>query len=51
MQLKDYRYGLVNNLDVLQSMSIMLDARRSLDKALVQAKINKTLLDIAAAKK
>ena len=50
MQLKDYRYGLVNNLDVLQSISTMLDSKRSLDRALIQAKVNKILLDIAATK-
>jgi outer membrane protein len=46
MQLKDYRYGLVTNLDVLQSMTTMLDVKRTLDSALVQLKINKALLDI-----
>jgi len=49
MQVHDYRYGLVNNLDVLQSMSSMLDTKRSLDRALLQAKLDKILLDIAAS--
>ena len=48
LQLKDYRYGLVNNLDVLQSLTTLLDGKRSLDRALMQVKINKALLDIAA---
>ncbi|MCB4792854.1 MAG: TolC family protein [Elusimicrobia bacterium] len=47
IQLKDYRFGLVNNLDVLQAMTAMLDAKRSYDKALVQAKIDKANLEIA----
>jgi outer membrane protein len=50
MQVNDYRYGLVNNLDVLESMSTMLDTKRSLDRALIQAKVDKILLDIAASK-
>lgn len=50
MQVNDYRYGLVNNLDVLQSMSTMLDTKRSLDRALIQAKVDKILLDLAASK-
>ena len=48
LQLKDYRYGLVNNLDVLQSLTTLLDGKRSLDRALMQVKMNKALLDIAA---
>jgi outer membrane protein len=48
LQLKDYRYGLVNNLDVLQSLTTLLDGKRNLDRALMQVKINKALLDIAA---
>ena len=47
IQLKDYRFGLVNNLDVIQAMITMLDAKRNYDKALVQAKIDKNNLEIA----
>jgi outer membrane protein len=47
MQIKDYRHGLVNNLDVLQSVSAMLDTKRSFDRALIQTKVDKILLDIA----
>jgi outer membrane protein len=49
MQLNDYRHGLVNNLEVLQSMSAMLDTKRNLDRALVRAKLDKVLLEIAAS--
>lgn len=51
MQLQDYRYGLVSNLAALESISTMLDAKRNLDRALVQAKVDKILLDIAATLK
>jgi outer membrane protein len=50
MQLKDYRHGLVNNLEVLQSVSVMLDTKRSLDRSIIQSKVNIILLEIAASK-
>jgi outer membrane protein TolC len=50
MQLQDYRYGLVSNLAALESIGTMLDSKRNLDRALIQAKVNKILLDIAASK-
>jgi outer membrane protein TolC len=50
MQLQDYRYGLVSNLAALESISSMLDAKRNLDRALIQAKVDKILLEIAASK-
>ncbi len=46
VQLKDYRMGLVNNLEVIQAMMSVYDAKRSLDKAAAQMKLNKVLLDI-----
>jgi len=48
MQLKDYRYGLVNNMDVIQSMITMLDAKRNFDRMLIQAKLDKAILEIAS---
>lgn len=50
MQLSDYRYGLVSNLDVIQSMLSMLDVKKNYDRAIIQSKIDKALLDIAAGK-
>jgi outer membrane protein len=50
LQLRDYRFGLVNNLDVLQAMTMMLDARRNMDRTLIQVKSDKALLDIAVMK-
>ena len=50
MQLKDYKFGLVNNLDVLQAMTSMLDVQRNFDRAIIQTKLNKTLLEIASEK-
>jgi outer membrane protein len=51
MQLTDYRHGLVNNLDVLESVSSMLDTKRSLDRAIIQSKVNIILLEIASENK
>jgi outer membrane protein len=48
IQVKDYGYGLVTNLDVLQSLSSMIEVKRARDKAAVQLRKQKTLLDIAA---
>lgn len=50
IQLKDYRYGLVNNLEVIQMMTAMLDAKRNLDRALIQVKSDRALLEIAVKK-
>lgn len=47
MQLQDYRFGLVNNLDVTQAMTTALDVKRQYDRAQAQVKINKALLDLA----
>lgn len=48
-QNKEYRYGLVNNLEVLQSLNTFQEARRSLDRARIQAKLNFVRLQAAAA--
>ncbi len=50
LQRKDYRLGLVTNLDVLQSMTAVLDAKKNLDRSILQAQLNKALLDIATEK-
>ena len=47
MQVRDYRYGLVNNLDVIQSISSLLDVKLNLDRSIIQVKVNKILLKIA----
>lgn len=50
LQLKDYQLGLVNNLDVIQAMATMSDVKRNLDKAVIQVKNDKAMLDIAVMK-
>jgi outer membrane protein TolC len=50
LQMRDYRLGLVNNLDVLQAISAALDAKRNLDRALIQTELSKIFLDIAAGR-
>ena len=47
LQMKDYRLGLVNNLDVIQATLTLLDVKSSLDRAVLQSKLDKALLDIA----
>lgn len=47
MQVKEYRLGLVNNLEVLQAMNSMQDARQKLDRALLQSKLHWLRLQIA----
>ncbi|HOW27693.1 MAG TPA: TolC family protein [Elusimicrobiota bacterium] len=46
LQQRDYRLGLVNNLDVVQAMVVMSDAKRYLDRALVQVKTDSAILKI-----
>lgn len=48
LQRRDYAYGLVNNLDVIQSMLSLLEIKSSFDRAKIEAKSDKALLDIAA---
>jgi outer membrane protein len=40
LQVKEYRYGLVTNLDVLQSLSSMQELKRNWDRSLIQSKLN-----------
>ncbi len=47
MQLRDYQYGLVNNLDVIQALLSMLDVKQNMDTALIQVKLDKALLEEA----
>jgi outer membrane protein len=41
---KEYRYGLVTNLDVLQAMNAMQTAKQSFDQALIQSKLDQLRL-------
>ncbi len=40
IHVREYRLGLVNNLDVLQSQNIMQDIKHDLDRALLDAKLS-----------
>lgn len=46
--LRDYRLGLVNNLDVLSSLNLYLDSKRNSEKTKIQAMMNLKLLEAAA---
>ena len=50
LQLRDYRLGLVENIDVLQSMNALLDSKTSLDRSRLKTKAYAVLLDIASEK-
>ncbi|MFH1368960.1 MAG: TolC family protein [Elusimicrobiota bacterium] len=50
MQVNDYRFGLVNNLDIIQFMIVMLDTKKNLDRALIQSKLDRALLEIEAGR-
>lgn len=45
MQMRDYQYGLVNNLDVIQALLNMLDVKQGMDAARMQALRDTALLD------
>lgn len=45
---KDYRLGLVSNLDVLSALNIYLDNKRNAEKTRIQAMMSKQLLDAVA---
>ncbi len=47
LQAKEYRYGLVSNLDVLQALATMLTVKQSWDRAIVQGKSD--AIDLMAA--
>ncbi|MGZ3789831.1 MAG: TolC family protein [Bacteriovorax sp.] len=44
---KDYRLGLVSNLDVLSSLNLYLDSKRNSEKTKIQAMMNLKLLEAA----
>ncbi|MBC7712550.1 MAG: TolC family protein [Rhizobacter sp.] len=46
--IKDYRLGLVTNLDVLSSLNLYLDSKRNSEKAKIQAILNQKLLEATA---
>jgi outer membrane protein len=46
-QQKDYNYGLVTNVDVLQAMSERATVKQSLDETIIKKEMNKVLLDAA----
>lgn len=50
-QIRDYRYGLVTNLEVLQSMTAFLDTKRLLDRTLYQTLISYAQLQAAVGRK
>ena len=50
LQLRDYRLGLVENIDVLQSMNSLLDSKTSLDRSRLKTKAYAVLLDISSEK-
>lgn len=46
--LRDYRLGLVSNLDVLSSLNLYLDSKRNAEKTKLQAALNHKLLEASA---
>jgi outer membrane protein len=46
--LKDYRLGLVSNLDVLSSLNLYLDSKRNSEKTKIQAMMNLKMLEAAS---
>jgi outer membrane protein len=50
-QLRDYRLGLVTNLDVLQALTAFQENKRSLDRARYSAKLNYLRLEAAAVRR
>ena len=46
--LKDYRLGLVSNLDVISSLNLYLDSKRNSEKTKIQAILNQKLLEAVA---
>ena len=44
---KEYRLGLVNNLEVLQTMNSMQDTKRNFDRMVIQTKLNLINLEVA----
>ena len=50
-EMKDYRYGLVNNLEVLLALNTFQESKRTLDRLLYQFKTDYLKLETAAAKR
>ncbi len=50
VQTEEYRLGLVNNLEVLSSLSSLLETRLAYDQALLNAKLDAVRLAVAAGK-
>jgi outer membrane protein TolC len=50
LQVKEYRYGLVTNLDVLQALTFMQDVKQNWDRALIQSQLDYINLTAAAEK-
>lgn len=48
LQQKEYRLGLVSNLDVLTALNSLLSAKLTFDQIVVQSKLNLLLLKVAA---
>ncbi|OGS36111.1 MAG: hypothetical protein A2293_01370 [Elusimicrobia bacterium RIFOXYB2_FULL_49_7] len=48
LQLRDYRLGLVSNMEVLQALLAMFDTKRNQARMDLQIQLNKVLLEIAA---
>lgn len=46
--IKDYRLGLVSNLDVLSALNLYLDSKRNSEKTKIQAMMNLKLLEVSA---
>jgi outer membrane protein TolC len=50
-QQRDYRFGLVTNLDVLQALTVFQENQRALDRARYTAKLNYLRLQAAAVRR
>ncbi len=48
-QTRDYRFGLVTNLDVLQALNTLQEAKRTLDRTRLQAQLHRAELDALTA--
>lgn len=49
-QTRDYRFGLVTNLDVLQAMNAFQDAKRAVDRIRIQSMLNRAELNAAVGR-
>lgn len=48
-QNREYRLGLVTNLEVLQTLNSLQEAKKNYDRSLFQARLNRVKLDLATA--